>query len=342
MDENQVATDEVLLDTQETESPVVEKSMDDTIRDTLRELTSKGAELEQDAPLDDVEKSNKIRDNAGKFAKTDLNEIATPTDTPLAEKPAPNTWKKEAQADWKNTPKNVRDEVERRESDFHKGIEQYKTKAQYGESMERSIAPYMATINSFGVTPDVAVSELLRSDHTLRHGSAREKNALMSKLFSDYGIDPQSTFNYLQNGAPQLDPRDLRIENLERANQQQKTMAEQQVNESLNSEIVKFASDPLHNHFETVKGHMAALLQAGQAKDLSDAYEQAIYANSTTRTLVLAEQQTKAKVEATQKAQAAKNASSVNTRSRPSMPVSQPIGTMDDTIRATLRRLTAG
>jgi hypothetical protein len=84
---------------------------------------------------------------------------------------------------------------------------------------------------------------------------------------------------------------------------------------------------------------MSALLQAGTAKDLADAYEQAIYANPTTRALVLAEQQAKAKEEATQKAQAAKQAASVNTRNRPSMPVSQPIGTMDDTIRATLRRL---
>ena len=87
--------------------------------------------------------------------------------------------------------------------------------------------------------------------------------------------------------------------------------------EVLESVIIKFAGDPLHNHFESVKGHMSALLQAGQADDLASAYEQAIYANPTTRALVLAEQQTKAKAEATQKAQAAKNASSVNTRNRP-------------------------
>ena len=339
MEENQVATDEVLaLDSPEIEfeQPVVEKSMDDTIRDTLKELREKS-----EAPLDDLEKAQKIRDDKGNFsakeAVTDTNAPATiPTD-----KPAPNTWKKEAQAEWIKLPANVREEVERREADFHKGIEQYKTKAQYGDSMERAIAPYMATINSFNVSPDIAVNELLKSDHTLRHGNVGEKLAMVGKIFRDYGINPQEAFNYFQNGAPPADPRDLRIENLERANQQQQNMAEQRDTDSLNSEITKFSSDPLHNHFETVKGQMAALLQAGQAKDLSDAYEQAIYANPTTRSLVLAEQQTKSKAEATQKAQAAKNASSVNTRNRPSMPVSQPIGTMDDTIRSTLRRLQA-
>jgi hypothetical protein len=84
---------------------------------------------------------------------------------------------------------------------------------------------------------------------------------------------------------------------------------------------------------------MAALLQAGQAKDLQDAYEQAVWANPQTRTSLIAQQQQEAKAKATQTAQAAKQAASVNTRARPSMPISQPIGTMDDTIRATLRRL---
>ena len=338
MDENQVATDEVLdIPSQEveTEAPAVEKSMDDTIRDTLRDLTAKS-----EAPIDDVEKAAKIRDEQGKFV---ANETTTATtEVAPVEKLAPNTWNKEEQAEWKNTPLKAREAIERREADFHKGIEQYKTKAQYGDTMERAIAPYMATINGFGVTPDIAVNELLKSDHTLRHGNLNDKLNMFGKIVRDYSMSPQDVINYLTNGAPPVDARDKRIENLERANQQQKSMAEQQVNDSLNSEIIKFAGDPLHNHFESVKGHMSALLQAGQADDLASAYEQAIYANPTTRALVLAEQQTKAKAEATQKAQAAKNASSVNTRSRPSMPVSQPIGTMDDTIRATLRRLTAG
>jgi hypothetical protein len=116
-------------------------------------------------------------------------------------------------------------------------------------------------------------------------------------------------------------------------------MGQQKESEALNNEIVKFSSDPSHSHFESVKSDMAGLLQAGLAKDLADAYEQAVWRNPTIRASILAEQQAEAKKGATQKAQAAKTAASVNVRTRPSMPVSQPIGTMDDTIRSTLRRL---
>lgn len=84
---------------------------------------------------------------------------------------------------------------------------------------------------------------------------------------------------------------------------------------------------------------MAALLQAGQATTLEDAYEQAVYANPTTRAAMLQQQLQAARDEAAKKAQAARETASINVPRRPSMPVSQPIGTMDETIRATLRRL---
>jgi hypothetical protein len=85
---------------------------------------------------------------------------------------------------------------------------------------------------------------------------------------------------------------------------------------------------------------MSALLQAGQAKDLADAYEQAVYANPTTRAAVLQQQAAAQREEAAKKAQAARAAASVNVPRRPAMPTAQPIGSMDDTIRETFRRLT--
>lgn len=348
MAENQLATEEVLDNVVETPVEVEEKSMDDTIRDTLRDLQEKGATVEPaSAPLDDVEKAAKIRDDKGKFAKKEVIDtiaVIAPELQSVAE-PAPNTWKKEAQAEWAKLPPNVREEVQRREADFHKGIEQYKTQAQYGDTMQRTIAPYMATIDGFGVTPDVAVKELLSSDHTLRYGNEQQKVNMVFKIFRDYGISPQSVFNQLQNGAPQVNPEIAALQQqlgqLQGTLKQQETMQKQQEQAALDSEIASFAADPSHKHFESVKGHMSALLQAEQAKDLQDAYEQAIYANPTTRALVLAEQQNKVKEEATLKAQQAKTVASINVKPRPSMPVSQPIGSMEDTIRSTLRRLNA-
>ena len=337
--ENQGATPEV----EQVAEPVVEKSMDDTIRDTLRELTAKGVEVDPpaEAPASPEEKAQRIRDEQGKFSKE------APTETPVApvvpSEPdplaiAPNTWKKDVADKWATLPPEARAEIQRREADFHKGIERYKGAATFGQSMERAIAPHLQTLQGLGIAPDKAVAELMQADHRLRYGSPQDKHAYFAQLAQSYGIDLGQV-----QAMPAIDPAvsamQQRIAQLEGTIQNQSLMGKQQEEAKLNSEIAAFSADPSHSHFESVKGHMAALLQAGQAKDLADAYEQAIYANPTTRAAVLQQKATAQREEAAKKAQAAKQAASVNTRARPSMPVSQPIGSMDDTIRATLRRL---
>lgn len=337
--ENEGATPEV-----EEASPVAEeqpKSMDDTIRETLRSLQDKGITTEQetpDAPDTTEEKARRIRDEKGKFAAKDepVAESAPVEEIPV--KAAPNTWRKEVAEKWAALPPEVQAEVERREADFHRGIEQYKQAANFAQSMERAITPYASTLQSLNITADKAVSELMAADHRLRYGSPQEKSAYFAQLAQSYDID-LANMPEQQPIDPNLSAVQQRVQQLEGYIQQQTMMGQQREHETLNSEISRFAADPSHSHFESVKGHMAALLQAGQAKDLADAYEQAVYANPTTRAAMLQQQAAAQREEAAKKAQAAKKAASVNVRNRPSMPVSQPIGSMDDTIRATLRKL---
>lgn len=329
--ENEGATPEV--------EEVEEKSMDDTIRETLNSLKERGAELPEETPEAPEEKAARLRDESGKFKAKEDAPVVENTTPETPEWTPPNTWKKEAAAKLKDADPEIRAEVARREADIHKGIEQYRERASFGDSMARAFAPHMDTLKSIGVSPDHAVSVLLGADRALRYGSPEQKLQTLVGLAHDYKIDLSGAFDQVQNFNPQL--HELRQQNatLMQQLQQQNQMREQQANESLYSDVEAFRADPSHSHFDAVRGHMAALLQAGQAKDLQDAYEQAVYANPTTRALVLAEQQAKQREEAAQKAQAAKVASSVNVRSRPAMPTSTPIGTMDETIRATLRRL---
>lgn len=331
------------------ESPVVEeqpKTMDDTIRDTLRSLKDKGLEVEKEpeAPEAPEEKAQRIRDDHGKFKAKEVAEHVP--DAPVVETtPAPNTWKKEAAEKWAKLPPEIQAEVSRREADFHKGIEQYRNAAQFAQTMERAITPHIATLQKLGVSPDKAVSELMNADARLRQGDI----GYFASLAGAYGFDRAQLaqiFSGEQLQPQQVDPTvsamQQKVQQLEGWIQQQTMMGQQKEQETLNSEIASFAADPSHSHFESVKGHMAALLQAGQANDLASAYEQAIYANPQTRALVIAEQQNAARAEAAKKAQAAKVASSVNVRPRAALPTAAPIGTMDETIRANLRRLTAG
>jgi len=351
--EDQGATPEVeqVIDpvTTEQQAPEAPVSIDDTIRNTLSEIRARGEGGEvgkPETPDTPEEKAQRIRDEQGKFAKgappspddAAAGAPAAPAPGPLDA--APNTWKKEVAANWATYPPELRAEVLRREADFHKGIEGYRAAAGFGQAMERAITPYAQTIQSLGITADKAVSELMAADHKLRYGSPQEKTAYFAQLAQTYGIDMTAVQQVEQT---QIDPNiaalQQQVQRLSGFIENQQSQGKQQEEAALNSEIESFKADPKHSHFESVKGHMAALLQAGQASSLADAYEQAIYANPTTRALVLAQQQAEQRAAAAAKATAAKTAASVNTRPRASMPVSQPIGSMEDTIRATLRNL---
>jgi hypothetical protein len=335
--ENEGATADV--EEVEAEAP---KSIDDTIRETLQSLRERGLEpagdIGEDVP-DAPEAAPEVapRDAQGKFAKA-------PEAAPEAAetRPAPNTWRKEVAEKWGTLPPEVQAEVERREADFHKGIEQYRQAAQFQQDFGRAIQPFEATLRSTGLDPVGAVTQLMATDHLLRYGQPQEKLAKIQQMARYYNVDLGQVGSYEPQAVdPQVAQLQQQVQQLSSYLQQQQLQGQQAEQYSLNSEIAAFAADPNHGHFEQVREHMAALLQAGLAKDLHDAYAQAVYANPTTRATVSQQEARAAREEAAKKAQVARQAASVNVRSRPALPTDVPAGqSMEETIRATLRRVT--
>ncbi len=333
-----------------------EKSMDDTIRDTLREIKTRDPEAaavvsEKTEPAEITEtpeaKADRLRDPAGKFAAKSAETVATvqqaePVAVPL-ELQKLGLSKEEAAA-WATTPKAVQDAFLRRTGELVEGgraeTEKYKTKAQFADAIQSVIAPHMPTIQALGVSPEVAIGELLKADQVLRHGSPEQKQAKFMQLLADYGVQLQGIEQ------PQIDPRltamQQELRQVTGKLQQFETQGERTRQQELNSQIDAFKADPSHKHFDTVRGYMGALIQAGHAPDLQSAYEQAVWANPVTRAEALAIQQEAARTEADQKAKLAREAASANTRNRPTLPAAIPVNpNMDEDIRATYRRLTA-
>lgn len=323
-------------------------SMDSTIADAWKDI-SQGLQ----EPAETV-----ARDHTGKFAKREAapspapapveqEEKATESAPAPAEqenadqeaqqvtsiKKAPSSWRKDAAAAFDALPDTVKDEVLRREGDMHKGLETYKAKAEVGRKFESVVAPYMETINKFGVTPDVAVAELLKVDNLLRTAPPAVKAQRFMQLAKDYGIDLSQQFD------PGTAALQQRMYDLENELLQAKQAREQESSQAVNTEIERFAAEPGHEHFEVVRAHMSALLQAGAAKDLQDAYDQAVYANPQTRATLLAKQQEEARKEAQRKADQARKAAAVNVPSRGVVNAAGPKQTMDESIRAEAERL---
>jgi hypothetical protein len=271
---------------------------DDKEMDIRSSLENAFDTVEQDTPAEVVdapvtetseEKAERARDEKGKFAKPQ-------EETPQV-KPSPKSLKKElADKHWATLDPELQDALLQRDADYEKGIDGYKSKSEKADAFERAISPYMATINQFGVSPDVAVAELFKTDHSLRYGNEQQKNAVMLQIIRDYGINPQSLFNQLQHGAPQVSPEIAPVlhELQTLRSQQQAFMREQEARENaaLTSEIERAKEGK--EHFDLVREDMALLLQAGRASDLDDAYDKAIWARPDLRASLLQQERDRA------------------------------------------------
>lgn len=206
---------------------------------------------------------------------------------PLEQKPRwssrPQAWKKEMDPHWSTLPEPVQQYIFEREGDVRRGIDKYRSSADQWQKFEEVLKPHQRTFQQMGVSPIQATQYLLNADAKLRYSPPQEKARYFSELAREYGID-LSQVTQLPAAPPEYQ---LMQQELNRLRQLQ-TRVEQERTQSLQSEIEAFAEQ--HEHMEAVRPAMAVLLQNGQAKDLQDAYEKAIWADPEIRQRLLEKQ----------------------------------------------------
>jgi hypothetical protein len=279
-------------------------------------------------------------------------------ETPAAEQPYQPKWKKAALEVLSQLPPEqaelLRLEDKRREENFHKGIEQYRSGHQESKEWSDVVAPYRATIDRFQVKPQEAVRTLLATDHTLRYGQRHEKVGLMFQVMSNYGIDPADIVGVFQNvnqqqGEP-LDPRIAQMQqklagfeqqqyNQQREAQEREQRAAAEQQRAANEMIERFAQDPDHEHFELLKPLMGGYLQQGAAKDMDEAYEMALRAHPQTANIWIAQQQKQWAESRKAVAEKAKKVTNVRSNGRASASGPTVAATMDETIAREAKRL---
>lgn len=326
-------------------SEAFEKHSEDTPEPTL---TAKEPEVSTDKPEVTPEpKADKPRDEAGKFAKTEQKEPddAAPSSAEPAPRKAPSSWKPDAQTAWLKadrgealTPAEVKLlalEAERRESDFHKGVSEFKTHSERARQYDSIVAPYQATLKQLGIDAPTAISKLLQADYTLRTSDPTTKAAYIRQLATQYGVDLEQS--------PQVDPYTQQLL-MENQRLQQERMLWQNNNQIQETEqvghtLAEFGSNK--PHFDAVRNDMADLLEAGQAKTLDEAYEKAAWLNPDVRKSLIENERAEAlrKVEADRQAQRAKSAAVSVKGSAPTSVGSQPLkGSLRDIIASQVYR----
>lgn len=260
---------------------------------------------------------------------------------------APTSWKADTQAEYEKLSPALKAQVHQREEDFHKGLGQYKQLADIGKHFDNEFQPYAPMIRAAGLTPQTLVKNWLNTEYQLKTGSPEQKAALFAQYAKSYGVDIAAINTAYESGAPAAPPVDPQVEGLKTQLktvtdqiEADKKAAQERENAVVVEEVQKFAQATGHEHYETVKLDMAALLSEGRAKDLQEAYDKATWAHPEVRVKLIAKQQEAERKLAADKAAAAKKASVTNVAPRGTLPKAPVQGTMDDTIRAKFRELT--
>lgn len=262
------------------------------------------------AAIAELEKPETERAEDGKF-KAEEQEVEVVAEPVKEIPPAPQSWTAEAKAEWANASPRLREEITKRENDFHQALTRHDGDLNLGRQMKEVVTPYLAQIQAEGGTPVTAVQSLLNTAHVLRNGTPEQKRAIIVNTAKQYGVDI--------GGGEEQEYVDPTIAQLQREIAQLRELANPQVIESrlqerfesakVKSDIDAFASDPAHIHFETVKPLMASILNAGQASGLKEAYDMACMANpqvrSTLEAAKAAELEAKRKQELANKKRAA-------------------------------------
>jgi hypothetical protein len=288
----------------------------------------------QEAPTEAVETApdapERVRDEQGKFAR---EEPQVPEEL-KPERRAPSSWKPDAQAAFLKadrgeplTPQEIKiltAEAERRESDFHKGVESFKTHAQKARQYEQVVAPYAQNFQQLGLDAPTAIQKLLEADHKLRHSSPQEKAQYLAHLANQYGVSLGQVQNP-QNNDPQMQYLVNELQQLRQTQQMWQNSIQQQEQAKANHELTEFASGG-KTHFEAVRNDMADLLETGKAQSLEQAYEMAIWMRPDVRQTLIEQQRIEAQknYEQQQRSARAKTASVSVRGSSPSSGGSQP------------------
>ena len=344
------------IDTEvETDDLGSDKSMEETLRAGYKEYRAAG-KLEEEpeaAPVEakaepvveakpDVPRetsSDRPRTPDGKFVKADAVKpevaAAVTTEAPAKRRP-PTTWRKEAIAKWDAIDPDIQAEIEKRENDARDGITLYKTKGEQAEVWDKALAPFQATIQSMGIPPQKAAQALFAADHAMRYGTPHQKAAMIHKLIKDYAIQ--------LDGLPEPEQEDPRIAALNQRLEQQEQRWNHQEQQrqagemaSAKAQLDEFRANA--PHLDAVKEDMAVLLDTGRASNYQDAYDKAVWGKAELRTSLIAEQQKRQTEETARVASEARRAGSVNIPVKGKVAASAPKGSMEDDLKAGVKRL---
>lgn len=340
----------------------VELDLDESMDEIFDEI-EKEDDVEEVEEVEDVEEADepeeeseeaapeavKAADTAKQVEKEPEEELEPRLNVP------PTTWTAEAKSKYNALPSWAKKEIHKREEDAIRGVTNLKEKAGYGDRLSKAVQPYQALLNAKGLDTERAVQGMLNTYYQLETAQPQQRALLIRELAGRYGVDltqikPDPEADRLNSV---INPLYQQISQLQQHIQGQQQSTERQKLDEANRLIEDFAGktdergQPVYPYFHNVSDVMSDFIEKGRATTLEQAYEMAVYADPTIRSLIVSEQtkreDEKRKAEAKARADKARKANKLNVTRKGSHDTRQPspTGSLEDTLNSTYERLAA-
>lgn len=264
-----------------------------SLRDTIESAIIEETPVESTETAVEAPKSDKVRDESGKFAKTSITDDNATIETPVETKPRPSSWKKDYEEQWGQLDPTLQDYIGQREADYAKGVSTYKNQWDSAAPLVQAIEPFMPLLQQHDIEPSTWISNLGKAHATLAMGSPEQKMQMFAQLANDYGVSLNGLTG--QGSDPQFAMMAQELNQVKNQWNQFQSQQERLEQNQLQNEIYSFQNDK--PYFEEVRETMAGLLQAGMADDLQSAYDKAIRLQDGVFQKVQAEQANKSEAD---------------------------------------------
>lgn len=175
------------------------------------------------------------------------------------------------------------------EGDYTRKAQEIAEQRKQFESIQQAIEPYRPMLAARGISEQQALRTLFEAQRRLD----TDPNSALAELARSYGVafaPPAESTGFVD---PEVDSLKQQLTKLQQdlALRDQREQAARQQTLQQTIDEFRYAKDakgePLHPHYEKVRAQMGGLLYSGAAKDMDDAYQQAVYANADLRSQLL-------------------------------------------------------
>lgn len=268
----------------------------DSVVDTAAKLEPEVKEPEVKDPVEKKEPEAEVPEKKEPPVEEgdDKTDKESPAEPLLAQDKAPAGWTPKVREMWATVPKEVRDEIIRREDASAQGVRKLQAEVEPMRGFVQQLDPFIKEAVQSGANPGQYIGQVMASEKALRNPDENARFEALLAIADNYRIPLREIINAsvgreviaARPAAAQQVP-----EEVQRELQAQREWRAQQEQQSLINEIETFKKGA--EFFEDARPVMANLITANPNMTLQEAYDQAIWASPAIREVLLARQSKK-------------------------------------------------